>query len=211
MVSYQEFRQGLKKFGVFLTQTEFMKLVTHIDKDGDGNIDFLEFTKEMQVVDASCRGDRRNGFDFSQLHRRERIPSRFGQTVYTDTSELIRGPVGIQTPASIDSKERFSTESQQYRPTSYMNPQQLEKARKKQNYENRLKGTRQAEQRVIDSHAHVREAHEKAQARRINTLIGHRAQRLARQQENLKKNHDNLWGATFSNSNLSLDGCPARV
>lgn len=94
---------------------------------------------------------------------------------------LASGPMGIQTPASIDAKSRFTRESQQYTPLAYLSPQQEEKRCKRLAAAKRLENIRMNEKRVIDAHAHVREAHEKAQARRINTLIGHRAQRFARQ------------------------------
>ncbi|XP_050399048.2 leucine-rich repeat-containing protein 74A isoform X2 [Patella vulgata] len=41
-VSYEEFQQGLKEAGIYLSATQLDLLIRHLDKDGDGEIDFSE-------------------------------------------------------------------------------------------------------------------------------------------------------------------------
>ena len=49
LLEYQEFRNGLRDFGVQMSSVELKQIFDHIDRDNSGSIDFDEFLVALRV------------------------------------------------------------------------------------------------------------------------------------------------------------------
>ncbi|ETW08431.1 hypothetical protein H310_01013 [Aphanomyces invadans] len=135
VLSYAEFRQGLKHKGIHLTDQEFHHLMTDVDRDKNGLVSFQELAAhlnscEKMVQNHLCRmplltswaedesvPKRKTSFNFDQLRRKVRAPTRRGRTPAFDTRFLIIGPSCKLNACQADASERFHVESNQFGPS----------------------------------------------------------------------------------------------
>ncbi|OQR99079.1 hypothetical protein ACHHYP_07450 [Achlya hypogyna] len=137
-LTYAEFRHGLHKRGIVLSEPEFRHLAADMDTDHDGLISLWEFTvhlRKLIKMDAakdfslpSAPGASwaeeppkpSNGslpkFDFGQLRANVHVPTRSGRTPRHDTKELLCGPMSPLNPWRFADEpgRRFRPESHEY-------------------------------------------------------------------------------------------------
>ncbi|OQS03757.1 hypothetical protein THRCLA_03948 [Thraustotheca clavata] len=137
-LTYAEFRHGLIKKGIILSEVEFRHLARDVDQDYDGLISLWEFSTHLkQLIKMDEAKDfglqstllsswaeeppkQQNGllpkFDFGQLKMSIRVPTRRGKTPIRDTKELICGPMSPLNSwrYSDESSSRFYQESKEY-------------------------------------------------------------------------------------------------
>lgn len=56
-VNYQEFKEGVKQYGLIFTDAELELIFKHCDKDKSSTIDFREFLEELRPPMPKCRVD----------------------------------------------------------------------------------------------------------------------------------------------------------
>ncbi|DAZ96984.1 TPA: hypothetical protein N0F65_012116 [Lagenidium giganteum] len=128
LLSYAEFRDGLKQLGLHFTEKEFFHLANTVDTDGSGEICFREFSNlfyrqvargtptpepeepdpHMYIIE-SYASRIKDTFDFTHLSRRIQLPTRRGNVPPNHTKEVIC-TIGPDDGAAT----RFQTESQLY-------------------------------------------------------------------------------------------------
>ncbi|KAF0690415.1 Aste57867_18147 [Aphanomyces stellatus] len=132
VLSYAEFRQGLKHKGILLSEQEFHHLMAHVDRDKNGLVTFQELSGHLKACEqmvshhmahipalSSWTEDtlqKNYKFNFDQLRRKVRAPTRRGRTPTYNTRHLIIGPPSKQNPSQADATLRFNLESNQYGP-----------------------------------------------------------------------------------------------
>ena len=63
VVSYSEFRTGLNNLGIELSDDDFIMLVSKVDVDGEGTVDYTEFAEVLRTPDVDIRELRRRQGD----------------------------------------------------------------------------------------------------------------------------------------------------
>ncbi|KDO32769.1 hypothetical protein SPRG_02467 [Saprolegnia parasitica CBS 223.65] len=139
-LTYAEFRHGLMKKGIVLSEAEFRHLTNDMDADHDGLISLWEFTTQFkqlikmdeakdfglqsslpsswaeEPLPAKPEHGTLPKFDFAQLRARTTVPTRSGHTPRDDTKELLCGPKSPLNPWRFanEGRLRFEPESTQY-------------------------------------------------------------------------------------------------
>ncbi|KAL3656911.1 hypothetical protein V7S43_018118 [Phytophthora oleae] len=196
-LSYRELCHGLQDLGLDLTEHEILHLATCVDADGNGEISFKEFcdafgggeasnrrhhsaftcekedkrVEDTRIKDSSQRCRPCGTFNFSQLTRRTKIPTRCGRTPYSNTSGII---------SNQEDNSNFVTESQLYGSSpSRRSAQgtttlgQEEKLRRDTANTNRLQRLRVQLEQYEDRARPLQDSYSLAQERRVRTLQRH--------------------------------------